>query len=136
MKVHHTGYYVKDMVAAIKTFEKLGYQVASPCIHDAERRVSIQFLAHPSIVRGGGNLLELIEPDKDCTLFSKSAKKLGAHPYHVCYECTNFYDTLTALQEDGFLMVQPPKIAPAIDGRNVAFLYSDAIGLIELLEKS
>ena len=87
--------------------------------------------------RGGGSepLLELVEPDEDCTLFSKSVKKLGAHPYHICYECENFNDALKTLQTEGFLMIQPPKVAPAIDGRNVAFLYSDAIGLIELVEK-
>ena len=84
---------------------------------------------------GGGSRLELVAPDEDCTLFSKAAKKLGARPYHICYECENFFETLENLQADGFLMVQPPKIAPAIDGRNVAFLYNDKIGLIELLEK-
>ena len=136
MKIHHTGYFVTNMATAIKTFEKLGYQLASSCVHDEERKISVQFLSHSSMKPGEGVFLELVEPDEECTLFSKSVKKLGAHPYHICYECSNFYDTLTALQADGFLLVQPPKIAPAIDGRNVAFLYSDAIGLIELLEKS
>ena len=139
MKVHHTGYYVTNIAEAVKTFEKLGYKVASNCVHDESRKISIQFLSHSSTGgKGGGGsepLLELVEPDEDCTLFSKSVKKLGAHPYHICYECENFNDALKTLQTEGFLMIQPPKVAPAIDGRNVAFLYSDAIGLIELVEK-
>lgn len=54
MKVHHTGYYVADIVAAVKTFEKLGYKIASECVHDETRKVSIQFLTHSSNVNGGG----------------------------------------------------------------------------------
>ena len=134
MKVHHIGYYVTDIAAAVEAFEKLGYQVESDCVHDESRKISIQFLTHSSASRGGSRL-ELVAPDEDCTLFSKAAKKLGARPYHICYECENFLDAVENLQADGFLMVQPPKIAPAIDGRNVAFLYNDKIGLIELLEK-
>lgn len=53
MKVHHVGYYVTNIAAAIKTFEKLGYQVASNCIHDETRKVSIQFLKHSSMTWGG-----------------------------------------------------------------------------------
>lgn len=80
-------------------------------------------------------LFELVTPDDDCNLFSKSSKKLGARPYHICYECENFFDKIEELQTQGFLLIQPPQIAPAIDNRNVAFLYSNSIGLIELVEK-
>lgn len=133
MKVHHTGYYVEDIAEAVKAFEKLGYDIASPCTHDESRKILIQFLNK----RGGGedSLIELVKPDADCDLFSKSSKKLGARPYHICYECENFNETLKTLQGEGFFMLKPPQIAPAIGGRNVAFLYSNAIGLIELVEK-
>ena len=136
MKVHHTGYYVKDISEAITEFKKLGYQVATDCVHDESRKISIQFLSH-NPTRGGveDTLIELVAPDKDCELFSKSSKKLGARPYHICYECENFFEKIEELQADGFLLIQPPKVAPAIDGRNVAFLYSGTIGLIELVEK-
>ena len=136
MKVHHTGYYVKNISEAITEFKKLGYQVATDCVHDESRKISIQFLKHNS-TRGrvDNSLIELVAPDEDCEIFSKSSKKLGARPYHICYECENFFNKIEELQAEGFLLIQPPKVAPAIDGRNVAFLYSDAIGLIELVEK-
>lgn len=129
MKVHHIGYYVENIADAVAEFEKLGYQVSTDCVHDEARKIKIQFLMNAS------TLLELVAPDEDCTLFSKSAKKLGARPYHICYECENFFNKIEELQSNGFVMIQPPKVAPAIEGRNVAFLYSDTIGLIELVEK-
>ena len=54
MKVHHIGYYVTDIAAAVEAFEKLGYQVESDCVHDESRKISIQFLTHSSASRGGG----------------------------------------------------------------------------------
>ena len=54
MKVHHTGYYVTNIAEAVKTFEKLGYKVASNCVHDESRKISIQFLSHSSTGGKGG----------------------------------------------------------------------------------
>lgn len=110
MKVHHIGYYVENISEAIAEFQKLGYQIASDCVHDESRKISIQFLNHSS-TRGGadGNVIELVAPDEDCPLFSKSSKKLGARPYHICYECENFFEKLEELQAEGFLMIQPPE---------------------------
>ena len=77
MKVHHTGYYVTDMTAAIKTFEQLGYQVASNLVHDEERKVSIQFLVHSSMLSGGGILLNWLSRIRIALCFQNQQKNWG-----------------------------------------------------------
>lgn len=54
MKIHHVGYYVTDIDEARVDFQKLGYEIASPCVLDEDRNVFIQFL-HSENPRGGGN---------------------------------------------------------------------------------
>jgi len=49
VKLHHIGYYVKDMDAAIKSFLRLGGAVQQPPMFDASRHVNIAFLS-----TGGG----------------------------------------------------------------------------------
>ena len=53
MKIHHIGYYVTDIDEAREAFQKLGYEIASPCVLDEDRKVFIQFL-HSENNMGGG----------------------------------------------------------------------------------
>ena len=62
-------------------------------------------------------------------------KKVGATPYHICYECTDMESALDEWQQKGFLLVREPSSVPALENHRVAFLYNAAIGLIELLEE-
>ena len=132
MLVHHIGYLVNDIEQACTDFEKLGYYPISQCIFDADRKVFIQFL---KLSRGGGIKIELIAPGEHCNLFPKKMRQLGSMPYHICYECNDFEKNIAKLQEEGFLLIREPQAAPAIDNRRVAFLYSESMGQIELLEK-
>ena len=128
MKLHHIGYYVKDMDAAIKSFLRLGGAVRQPPMFDASRHVNIAFLST------GGGLLELVEPAAECTLFRNRKQWRESKPYHICYEVEDMDMELKNMQEKGALIIQPPMPAPAIDNRNVAFVYDSEIGLIELVE--
>lgn len=128
MKVHHVGYYVPDIQEAEKEFVSLSYMSESECTHDEERRVYIQFL------RNDSTLVEFVAPAEGCTLFPKSMRKNGAVPYHICYECEDMDKEVEALQGKGFMLLRPPTPAPAIQDRRVAFLYSGAAGMIELVE--
>ena len=128
MNVHHVGYYVVDLDDARKEFLQLGYVEESGCIFDEERQIHVQFL------KNGAYRVELVAPVEGCTLFSGSIKKMGATPYHICYECTDLMKAINEWQGSGCLLVRSPNPAVAIGNRRVAFLYSDAVGMIELIE--
>ena len=128
MKVHHVGYYVTDIDEARNEFLSLGYVKESDCIIDGERKITVQFLKNDTY------RVELVAPAEGCALFPKSIKKMGATPYHICYECAEIEKAISEWQEQGCLLVRPPNPAVAIENRRVAFLYSDAVGMIELVE--
>ncbi|MBQ9479154.1 MAG: VOC family protein [Selenomonadaceae bacterium] len=77
--------------------------------------------------------IELIAAAEGCTLFNR-LKKIGSTPYHICYECSDLDESISDLRSDNFMLIREPQSAVAIDNRRVAFMYSNAIGLIELLE--
>lgn len=128
MKIHHVGYLVMSIQNAREDFQKLGLKISSPQTFDEERKIFIQFMADEKI------LVELIEPAQGCTLFPKRLKNLGSTPYHICYECDNLEKKIDELREKNFILIREPQIAPALENRRVAFLYSEAVGQIELLE--
>lgn len=128
MKVHHIGYLVKNMSEAVVDFQLLGYTVSSEAVCDNLRDIDICFMSNNE------TNIELIVPHQSCKNFSSLRKKIGNAPYHICYISEDFENDLEVLQEKGFLLIDSPKPAVAISNRNVAFLMSDSIGLIELLE--
>ncbi len=128
MKIHHVGYYVTDIGEAQNEFFSLGYVKESECVFDEDRKIYVQFLKNAEY------RVELIAPAEECTLFPKSIKKMGATPYHICYECEDMEKNVKEWQGKGFVLVRPPSPAAAIGNHRVAFLYSDAIGLMELVE--
>ena len=128
MKVHHIGYYVSNIEEAQQEFISLSYTAEGPCTFDEERRIYVQFL------RNGSALVELVAPAEGCSLFPKSMRKMGASPYHICYECENIDKAIKDLQGHNFLLLRPPSPAPAIANHHVAFLYSSSVGMIELVE--
>ena len=56
-------------------------------------------------------------------------------PYHLCYEAENFEKELAELEGNGYIRIDEPTPAPAIDGRRVVFLMHPAAGMLELLEE-
>ena len=136
MKVHHIGYLVQSIEDSCRDFQKLGYQIKSDTTFDDARKIFIRFLENITSAssEGGGYVIELIEPSEGCTLFSKAMKKFGTMPYHICYECNNIDEKISELRDAGFILIREPQIAPAIQNRRVAFMYSESTGQIELLE--
>lgn len=135
MQIHHVGYYVTDINDAVADFQKLGYAVSTPRILDEARKIFIQFMELASNENDmGGGRIELVTPAEGCTLFGKAMQRRGSTPYHICYECRNLEEKILELRKNDFILIREPQIAPAIENRRVAFLYSEAIGQIELLE--
>jgi methylmalonyl-CoA/ethylmalonyl-CoA epimerase len=150
MRVNHIGYAVQDLGKATESFLRLGYRLCRAETEDRSRNVKICFLSDPA-----GVTVELIAPlDKDLNkdLNEDLSEKLnenpnenspivpwlqknGNSPYHICYDSEDIATDIAALKKQGYLQVTRPLPAPALDGRQAAFLYGKHVGLIELVEK-
>ena len=131
MKVHHIGYLVADIDAAISEFVAVGWKVRQAKLYDSARKVYLCFLEN------SGVMIELVCPSEDCKLFTALQRRIGNAPYHVCYfpdEVNGFDAAIEALQNAGYFMTQAPEAAIAFGGRRVAFMMNPEIGLVEILE--
>lgn len=128
MKVHHIGYLAGNLKKSVEAFQKLGYQVLSEIIHDTIRLVDICFMGLD------GYTIELVSPYDRNSVVSGIAKKYRNMPYHICYEADDFLEGIKSLELNGFTRMDEPCPAPAIGGRNVCFLMSARIGIVEILE--
>ncbi len=127
LKIHHIGYLVKKIEKAKKTFEALGYLVEQDTVYDDIRKVDICFLVKD------GYRVELVSPVSEDSVVSGLLKKYKNTPYHICYEAEDPEAAYQKLTENGFAAIDTPTPAPALDGRNVVFLISPVIGMIELI---
>lgn len=127
LKIHHIGYLVKKIEAAIQTFEVLGYQPVQAAMYDDIRKVNICFLEKDNY------RIELISPAAADSLVAGLLKRYKNSPYHICYETPDFDRDYQMLLSNGFISVDTPTPAPALQGREVVFLTSASMGMIELL---
>lgn len=127
LKIHHIGYLVKKIEAAIRTFETLGYQLVQAATYDEIRKVNICFLQKDNYC------IELVSPAAEDSLVSGLLKKYKNCPYHICYETADFDRDYQMLLSNGFISIDTPTPAPALQGRDVVFLTSASMGMIELL---
>ena len=128
LKVHHIGYAVADIEKAQRSFEALGYTAAGPVKDDQIRNVKIVFMKKDAID------VELVAPNGEPNPVDGILKKNGSAPYHICYETNDMQKDILELKKSGYMIIKKPEEAPAIDGGRVAFLYSAAAGMIELVE--
>lgn len=128
LQIEHIGYLVKKIEPAVLQFRNLGFESVSEVTHDAIRKVDIVFMEKD------GLRIELVSPyDKD-SVVSNLIKTYRNAPYHICYASSNFQTDLAELQKSGFVLTDEPREAPAFGGRQVAFLFSAKIGLVEILD--
>lgn len=127
LKIHHIGYLVKAIDSARSEFEALGYLSESAIIYDPDRKADICFLTKDNC------RVELISPKSEDSVVWNLLKKYKNAPYHICYESSSFAEDLSYLTVHGFTAIGSPAPAPAIGNRQVVFLMSPVIGMIELL---
>ena len=128
LRVHHIGYLVKKIESAIRAFQNLGYETVQDTIYDEIRKVNICFLEKD------GYCIELVSPAAEDSVVSGLLKKFKNSPYHICYETTDIETAAGELAANGFIAIDSPTPAPALENRRVVFLTNAAIGMIELLE--
>jgi len=129
MKVHHVGYAVKSIEDARKEFELLGFRCESETVLDNIRKVRILFMTNDTC------RIELIEPNESDNPIESILKKVGSSPYHICYESEDIENDARLLKEKGFRVISDVSEAPALGNKNVCFLYSKDIGIIELVQE-
>ena len=81
-------------------------------------------------------MVELVSPTDSTSVVAGLLKKYKNSPYHICYESEHFEEDYANLQEEGYLAIDAPLPAPAIDSRPVVFLINANLGMIELLKKN
>lgn len=128
LTVHHIGYLVKKLDKAIQTFQSLGYETEQDTVYDDIRKVNICFLVKD------GCRVELVSPVSEDSVVAGLMKKYKNCPYHICYETTDFDADYAALTSNGFIAIDSLTPAPALGDREVVFLNSAVIGIIELLK--
>lgn len=128
LKVHHIGYLVKKINAAVTQFQQLGYVLRQDIVYDDHRKINICFLEKD------GYVVELVSPASPDSVVSGLLKKYKNMPYHLCYESYNFESDLAYLIENGYAAIDIPTPAPALENMRVTFLMNASLGMIELLE--
>ena len=69
-------------------------------IYDPEQNVEVCVLRHNSSPR-----IELLAPHDDKSPINNILKKLGATPYHICYEVDNIEECIVSLKREKFLPI-------------------------------
>ena len=128
LKVHHIGYLVKKINAAVKEFEHLGYTLLQDPVYDNIRKIHICFMEKD------GYVVELVSPSDTESIVAGLIRKYKNSPYHICYETPDLDKDLSLLTNEGFTAIDTPTPAPALENRRVVFLMNASIGMIELLE--
>lgn len=128
LKIHHVGYLVKKINAAVQEFEHLGFTLTHNITHDDYRKIDICFLEKD------GYMVELVSPTDPSSVAAGLLKKYKNSPYHICYESERFEEDFAKLQQEGYVAIDSPTPAPAIGSRPVVFLMNASLGMIELLK--
>jgi len=131
LRFHHLGVVVQrldDMVDAYRSL--FGYRVLSGPVTDPVQRVTVCFLGSDD---PASPTVELVCPaDRDSPVHGFLAKGIAA--YHVCYEVDDLDAALAEVRSRACVVVAPPAPAVAFDGRRIAWFYTPARQLIELVE--
>lgn len=129
LEFHHIGVATRDIEVTGARYQALGY-VQGPTIHDPLQNIRISFLTHPQMP-----MVELLSPCDDKSPVVRILDSCGTTPYHTCYQTPDLEASIKEFKRERYVVVVKPKVACAIEGRRVAFLFHPEMGLVELVEK-
>jgi methylmalonyl-CoA/ethylmalonyl-CoA epimerase len=78
--------------------------------------------------------IELIAPLTDDSPIRSMLNKNGGGPYHLCFETSDIEAALAHAAANGCIIVFKPVPAVAFEGRRIAWIYTPARQLFELVE--
>ena len=124
MKFHHLGIACKDL-GATKAWVKSTHSIVEEAgpVHDP-----LQDASFVTLRTKDGLLIELIIGNQVANIL-----KRGINLYHICYAVENLDQSIAQLEQQGALVIAPPKPSTLFPGHRIVFL-NTPIGIIELLE--
>lgn len=144
MKMHHIGYYVRNIERSKNKYEELGFKISSrvgnqEIQYDYNRNIKILFLENGSddcMIE----LIELLDEKKPSPVDFIKKGSAGNYsesiPYHICYEVDDIDEVTECLRKKHFMVINPKEATTEVlFHKNVVFLYNKAVGMIELIEK-
>ncbi len=60
-------------------------------------------------------------------------KRYGTYVYHIYLFVDNIYSEVKKFKNAGYLIIEPPSLAIAFNEKNVAFLFSKNLGIVEFI---
>jgi methylmalonyl-CoA/ethylmalonyl-CoA epimerase len=131
LKFHHIGVAVANLEKALQSYRDIfDYRVLSGPFKDPIQGVSVCFVGS---AEEGNVQIELVEPLAEDSPVSAAIKK-GIGAYHVCYEVRSMEAALDHMRANRCLVLGAPVPAVAFEGRQIAWLYTPARQLVELVE--
>ena len=128
----HVGVAVPSIEAATDSLSALfGYRVVSGPFDDPIQKVRVNFLtqSESDVVE-----IELITPLAPDSPVQTMLKKGSGGAYHFCFETSDIDAALRHAVANGCIIVSQPVPAVAFEGRRIAWFYTPARQLFELVE--
>lgn len=133
-RLHHMGSAVPELRPAAEILISLfGYRIVSGPFDDPLQKVSVLFLG---VSPEGGVELELVAPLTDDSPIRSILRKSGGGGYHACFETADLHLALEHARSRGCVVLGEPAAAVAFEGRRIAWIYTPARQLFELLESA
>ena len=132
MRLHHLGFVVADIAAAMPGFVRsMAATWDEQIFVDPHQKVKVAFLT----TRPGDPQIELVEPNAGDSPVLRFLQEKGGGLHHACYEVEDLERGLTDFRSRGSIIVKRPKPAVAFNGRRIAWLLTPEKFLVELLEE-
>ena len=133
-RLHHVGMATHNLDATAKLLEGLfGYRTIAGPFTDPIQRVAVSFLTMSDEDRVE---VELVEPRSDDSPVRSILDKSGGAAYHLCLETADLDAALVHARRLRCMLVSAPAPAVAFEGRRIAWIYTPARQLVELVESA
>ena len=129
MHIDHIGIAVKDLEAAIKTYEKL---LQTPCY---KREIVETQKVETAKLQTGQSKVELLGATNEESVIEKYIEKKGEGLHHVAFEVDDIESEIKRLKAEGFtLLSDAPK--PGADNKQIVFMHPKSSNgvLVELCQ--
>jgi methylmalonyl-CoA/ethylmalonyl-CoA epimerase len=131
-KLLHVGMAVPALDSATESLTALlGYRVVSGPFDDPIQKVVVNFLTASD---QDTTEIELIAPLTEDSPIKAMLAKGGGGAYHLCFETNDLEAALSHAKSKGCILVSGPAPAVAFQDRRIAWIYTRARQLFELVE--
>jgi methylmalonyl-CoA/ethylmalonyl-CoA epimerase len=132
LRLHHMGFVVADIAAAMPAFvHSMAAEWDGKIFEDPLQKAKVAFLT----TRPGDAQIELVQPLGETSPVQRFLRERGGGMHHLCYEVPELEAELAAFRSRGASIASRPKPAVAFGGRRIAWVITSEKFLVELLEE-